>query len=50
MSAAEALGRPGSWSVVSRYERGLTDPPASVLAALARLYGVHPGAFFTPQA
>jgi hypothetical protein len=48
MSAAEGLGRPGSWSVVSRYERGLTDPPTSVLAALARLYGVHPGEFFTP--
>jgi len=35
-------------SVVARYERGLVDPPASVLAALAGLYGVHPGEFFRP--
>jgi transcriptional regulator with XRE-family HTH domain len=34
-------------SVVARYERGLIDPPASVLAALAGLYRVNPGTFFT---
>lgn len=34
-------------SVVARYERGLIDPPASVLAAMAGLYQVNPGSFFT---
>ncbi len=34
-------------SVIARYERGEIDPPASVLAALADLYGVDPGVFFT---
>lgn len=33
-------------SIVARYERGRIDPPASVLGALAGLYGVHPGEFF----
>jgi len=47
-SAAQGLGRPGSYSLVRRYETGETDPPASVLADLAGLYGVHPGDFFTP--
>jgi transcriptional regulator with XRE-family HTH domain len=36
-------------SVVARYEKGLVDPPASVLAALAGVYGVHPGEFFAPR-
>lgn len=45
--AAQWIGRDPS--SLSRYESGETVPPANVLAALAFVYGVHPGAFFTPQ-
>lgn len=45
--AGSRVGRAAS--IVARYERGLIDPPASVLAALAGLYDVHPGEFFHPQ-
>lgn len=44
--AAAHVGR--SASVLARYERGEIDPPASVLAGLARLYRVPPGTFFAP--
>lgn len=40
-----AIGR--SASVVARHERGLIDPPASVLGQLAGLYRVEVGAFYT---
>ncbi len=42
-----AIGRAGP--VVSRYETGHIDPPSSIVAALASLYGVDPGTFFTTQ-
>lgn len=35
------------WVTVQRYELGAIDPPTSVLAALAELYGVHPGDLFS---
>lgn len=34
-------------SVIARYERGVIDPPASVLADLAALYRVPPGWLFS---
>jgi len=45
-AAGSRVGRTAS--IVARYERGQIDPPASVLVALAGLYGVHPGVFFAP--
>jgi hypothetical protein len=47
VQAGAAIGK--HWMTISKYERGLIDPPASVLVAFAALYGVHPGEFFTPQ-
>lgn len=47
MSAAGAVGR--SFSAINRYERGEIKPGPDVLAALAFIYGVHPGDFFRPQ-
>jgi transcriptional regulator with XRE-family HTH domain len=48
-SLQQAAARLGcSFSGLSRYERGEIDPPASRVAALADLYGVHPGDFFRP--
>ncbi len=44
--AARHVGR--DLSALSRYERGERTPPGDVLAAIAFVYGVHPGAFFTP--
>lgn len=43
--AARTIGR--DLSVIAKYERGEIDPPASVLGALAGLYGVGVGAFYT---
>lgn len=45
--AAKALNC--SFSGLSRYERGEVDPPASRVASMAALYGVHPGVFFHPE-
>lgn len=45
--AGAAIGRTGA--IVCRYESGAVDPPTSITAALASLYGVDPGAFFTTQ-
>lgn len=39
------IGRAGT--VVTRYETGEIDPPASVLGLLAGLYDVEVGTFFT---
>lgn len=41
----DATGRAAA--TVARYERGVIDPPASVLGALAGLYRVKVDAFFT---
>lgn len=38
------------WMTIRRYEVGLIDLPASMLAELAALYRVHPGDLFTPRA
>lgn len=37
------------WVTVAKYEQGGIDVPASVLGALAGLYRVEVGAFFTMQ-
>lgn len=46
-AAGAHIGRDAS--TVAKYERGLIDPPASVLAELAALYGVEAGEFFRPR-
>jgi len=33
-------------TLIAKYERGAIDPPASILGALAGLYGVDVGAFY----
>lgn len=45
--AGRAIGRAGA--VVSRYETGHIDPPTSITAALAGVYRVEIGSFFTTQ-
>lgn len=43
----DAIGR--HWVTIAKYERGAIDLPASVLGALAGVYRVEVGAFFTTQ-
>lgn len=48
LSLMQTAGQVGcAWSLISRYELGKVNPPASMLAALATVYDVHPGAFFS---
>lgn len=35
-------------TLIARYERGVIDPPASILGVLAGLYGVEVNAFYRP--
>lgn len=53
-AAAVSLETAGAWvsrdrTLIAKYERGAIDPPASILGALAGLYGVEVGAFYRQQ-